>query len=120
MRFAILVAGLGVLGAGCGPTCQSTCNLLYSDSAVVGMQQLEGCQIQRPGKSQEELISYCMDQCESALERSGDLDGYDPTVRSSSTSSVQLENEAQAAVWMECVVGESCERLEEGYCAPVW
>jgi hypothetical protein len=50
----------------------------------------------------------------------GELGDYDPYERSGSGVSVELGNEKQAAVWMECVNAQDCSRLEDGYCAPIW
>ena len=106
-----LVAQLAV---GCGPNCQSTCNRLYVE---------EECNIQRPGYEGEkvgELIQQCMDLCEGALEVPGELEGYNPDDRVGSSDSIDLENEKQAAVWMDCIAETSCEDLNQGYCAPIW
>ena len=32
---------------------------------------------------------------------------------------VALENEQQAALWMDCVAETSCDNLDKNYCAPV-
>ena len=108
-------------GCGSGPDCQSTCQYIYGD----GNQRLEGeletnCGIPRPGRSTEELIENCLVSCELALEEPGEIGTYDPNTRQGSDVSIELDNEAQAAVWMECVTASDCERLEEGYCAPIW
>ena len=116
----ILLIGLvaPALLAACGPTCQSTCQKLYSDAE-------DNCNLQRPGKSQSELTKECMSYCETALNEPGDLNGYDPFSRQGTTNSVELENENQAAAWMYCVEEQACERLDYrsgqgGYCQPVW
>ncbi len=104
---------LALWASACGPNCQSTCNRLYTTAD-------NGCGIERPGVDQSELISTCMDECEDALKLAGDLDGYDPFERTGSSTSVQIENEKQAALWMDCIAETSCEYLESGYCAPIW
>ena len=88
----------------------------YSDSQ---------CNLQRPGKSQSDLTKQCLNYCEGALDIPGDLNGYDPFSRQGTTNSVELENENQAAAWMNCVDQQACERLDYrsgqgGYCQPVW
>ena len=95
----------------CNPTCQSVCNKIYNE---------QYCGIVRPGKESDELISDCISYCEEALTEPGDLGNYDPYERVSSSSSVTLDNEQQAALWMDCVSEQSCTRLGQGYCAPIW
>ena len=109
MSVVLLILGTLV---GCGPNCNSTCQALYGDQP--------NCQIQRGGKSQTELLSDCQNYCEEALKHPGDLGDYQPYEAIGSTQSVELENEKQAAMWMECVSEMSCDRLTDGYCAPVW
>ena len=115
-QFALLVIALPAYLSACGPTCQSTCQKLYSESE---------CNLQRPGKSQSELTKSCNSYCEDALNEPGGLNGYDPFSRQGTTNSVSLETENQAASWMHCVDLSSCERLDYrsgqgGYCQPVW
>ncbi len=97
----------------CGPTCQSTCSRLYAEAE---------CHIQRPGhKDQTQLRQRCLDECEDALKVPGELEGYNPSESTGNSDSIELENETQAAVWMDCISEQSCERLETaGVCAPVW
>ncbi len=95
----------------CNPTCQSVCNKIYNE---------QYCSLVRPGKESDELISDCIGYCEEALTEPGELGTYDPYERLSSSTSVTLENEEQAALWMDCVSQQSCERLAQGYCAPIW
>ncbi len=95
----------------CNPTCQSVCNKIYNE---------QYCGIVRPGKESDELISDCIGYCEEALTEPGELGTYDPYERVSSSTSIELENEEQAALWMDCVAQQSCERLGQGYCAPIW
>jgi len=104
--------------SGCGPNCQSTCQRIYGNG--VNADAIEDCAIQRPGRTQSDLIDTCMDNCENALDQPGELGVYDPYTRTSSNQSVELENERQAAVWMECVNETDCERMGQGYCAPIW
>ncbi len=110
----LLSAALVVTSAvavGCGPDCQSTCNKLY---------QSEQCNIQSPGSDLTELLTTCMDSCEYALSRPGEVGDYKPTEYTPASVSVTLQNDKQAAVWMDCVSETACDYLESGYCAPVW
>ncbi|MFT5680152.1 MAG: hypothetical protein ACI8RZ_001057 [Myxococcota bacterium] len=110
----LLSAALAVISAlavGCGPNCESTCNTLY---------QSEQCNVQSPGSDQTELLTTCMDSCEYALGRPGEVGDYKPTEYTPASVSVTLDNDKQAAVWMDCVSETACEFLESGYCAPVW
>jgi hypothetical protein len=116
-RSLLLLPVLGLvalLGIGCGPNCQSTCSRLYGNAAGE-------CKIERPGfQTAEQLMEVCQDACEEALSKSGEVGSYDPNDRKGSTTAVELENEKQAALWMDCISETSCEYLETGYCAPVW
>ena len=113
---ALVLASTSLLVA-CGPNCQTSCQRIYGNSANAGE---EDCAIQRPGRDQAELIDQCMDYCEGALEQPGEIGTFDPYTRTGSNQSVSLENERQAAIWMECVQDTSCDRLQDGYCAPIW
>jgi hypothetical protein len=108
-----LVAALAL--PGCGPTCQSTCNRLYSSTG-------DNCNIVRAGETQSDLLNTCMDTCDNALTVSGEIDGYNPNDRQhgGQSASALLSNEKRAAVWMDCVADTSCSDLDDGYCAPVW
>ena len=112
MRFLFLTA-LGALVAmtGCGPNCQSTCEKLYVESE---------CGVERPGRTTDELLRTCMENCESALERPGEIGSYKPYSNEGSGTSFELENEMQAALWMECVAESACDKIGDGYCSPVW
>jgi hypothetical protein len=101
----------------CGPNCQSTCNRLYSSGS--NSDGVEDCSISRPGRSDTDLIDTCLTECEQALSEPGEIGAYDPFVQQGSNTSIELENERQAALWMECIEEQSCQRLSEGYCAPV-
>lgn len=114
MRY--IVVGLVVLASmitscATGPTCQSTCNRLYAE---------DQCYIRRGGTSQRQLITRCRDECQDALKEPGNIGNYDPYERTGGTVSIDLDNESQAAIWMDCIAEQSCDRLEEGFCAPVW
>lgn len=116
MRFALLLAPLAALAAGCGPDCRTSCEKLYGDA--------DGeCNINRPGyegdAGAQELTQRCEADCESAMTKAGELEGYDPNRKASSNEDISLQNEKQAALWMECVEETSCENLQNGYCEPV-
>ena len=117
MRTALglsLLTALTLLASGCGPNCQSTCDRLYGQTG-------EDCQIVRPGgATSTDLKNECMRVCEDALDIPGELEGYNPDEWQGSSDSVTIENDKQAAVWMDCIAETSCEDLEKGYCAPVW
>jgi len=111
MRWATAVIAAAALGEGCGPTCQSSCHHIYSP---------DECAVVTPGVPDwTEMYKDCVDTCQNALETPGTLGVYDPDVRNTSGESIKLENERQAAAWMDCIDQTSCERLTEGYCAPI-
>ena len=108
---------------GCGNDCQSTCQRLYGDEP--------NCSIKRPGKNRDELIQFCEDECKQALRTPGDVGNYTPSKRTPRDETPLLENDKQAALWMDCVEETDCTYLdpnprgenddkEGGYCAPVW
>ena len=109
----ILPLGLTALSlvSGCGPNCQATCNKLYLENE---------CNLTSPGMTRDELMSECNNHCEQALDKVGDGGTYTPEERTPSDRSVELENDKQAALWMECVDSHACEHLDDGYCQPVW
>jgi hypothetical protein len=100
-----------LLATACGPNCQSTCNRLYQENE---------CNIQSAGASRSELVKICNDECEAALDTPGELGDYDPHVYTPKSVTTSLENDQQAAAWMDCIDVKSCELLADGYCAPVW
>jgi hypothetical protein len=101
---------------GCGPDCATSCDKLFGDGPGE-------CNIQIPGKEgttgRQEMIRECNAHCDSALARNGDVGDYSPNERASANDEVSLENEKQAAMWMDCVAETDCDFLGEGYCAPV-
>ena len=107
---SVLVLATAAL-AGCGPTCQSTCRRVYSPSE---------CGIVTPGVDDwTEMYGDCVNSCEDALSQTGVLGDYDPDERITNGTSVTLQNERQAAAWMDCVAETDCERLNDGYCEPI-
>ncbi len=95
----------------CGPDCQSTCNKLY---------QTYECGIERPGTTLNERVDRCMDECNLALRKPGKLGDYNPNEETPRSEDINLENDQQAAAWMDCVKNTACENLERNFCAPVW
>jgi hypothetical protein len=111
----LLLLSAALLG-GCGPDCYSTCDKIFGDGAGE-------CNIQIPGKvgaeGREEMINTCVTHCNSAMQHNGDIGDYSPNERASSDEDIGLENEKQAALWMDCVADMSCDNLNKNYCAPV-
>src|SRR5688500_4547390 len=99
----------------CGPDCQSSCDKLFGDGS-------EECNITVAGNSdaagQQRLTRDCVTQCESALARTGEIGDYSPNERPNANDEVSLENEKQAAMWMDCIAETECEYLKDNYCAP--
>ena len=99
-----------------GPSCRDACEKIFGDG--------DGeCNIQIPGKEgasgRAEMVSTCVSHCESAMNRSGEIGDYSPNERASGDDDIALENEQQAALWMDCVADTSCDNLNSNYCAPV-
>ena len=104
------------LNSGCGtsytsPACRSTCDKIYGSTA---------CDIQRPGRTTEELLNDCQDTCMNAFATPGEIGSYNPQQQSTSSQTPVLENEEQAEAWVECVEITGCEDLTKGYCEPIW
>ena len=117
----LLLGGAALFVAGCGPNCQSSCQRLYgAGSQTINGEGVEDCGIQRAGRSQSELTDTCLEECYGALDNPGEVGAFDPYHRAGSNESVTLDNERQAALWMQCISETSCENLQDGYCAPVW
>ena len=118
MKVRALLGLVGLFMAGCGPNCQSTCAHVFDESE---------CSIARPGIDSYEQIKNCVTACEYALSQPGEIGDYDPD-RPNYSSNLELENERQAAAWMDCVWAtapegsisgsDECRALDEGYCAP--
>jgi hypothetical protein len=113
MRVSAL-APLVVLASACGEApldCFASCDKLFGNLA-------EQCAIVVPGRSAQEMTNDCVASCDHALARSGELGSYNPDERSSGADDISLENEQQAAAWMDCIHETSCDLLNQNYCAP--
>lgn len=123
---ALVLATLMVATTGCGPDCQSTCDKIYGEAPGCGDPTGEhGTESYYPGTigpsgTREKLLGQCMDECSNALQTPGEVGNYTPQQYTPSDEVVELENDKQVALWMECVDGQSCENLTSGYCAPIW
>ena len=113
---AVALFFVAAFASGCGPDCYSSCEKLYGDAAGE-------CNIQIPGKEGEsgrqEMVSACVAHCENAMKQAGEIGDYAPNEKSSGNDDISLENEKQAALWMDCVADTSCDNLDKNYCAPV-
>lgn len=112
MRSALIaLVVLGSCIAACGDTrsCQNACRRAFRE---------EQCNFQVPGSEPNRLVQRCITECEGALKVNGDLNGYDPDIYESvdRTQRFELENEAQAAAWMDCVIETNCEDINDGFC----
>lgn len=117
MRLGLfLCLGIGVMTTGCGPDCQTTCEKLYSRGGE--------CKFTSAGDSTGELnYARCSDECNEAIAVPGEADGYNPQEKTPSSQAVELENDQQAAMWMDCIEEKSCELLKTSggrFCAPIW
>ncbi len=116
LRAALAVALAATAGTGCGPNCYDTCNKLYGSGSRDG----EACGFTSPGQTESELLDTCVDECQSALNTPGEVGDYDPYVKQPGDAAITLDTDRQAALWMDCIDETACNKLEEGYCAPVW
>lgn len=112
---ARLLTAAGLLTAvvtttGCGPDCYSTCGKLYQ----------EECNFESPGQTQSELLDTCVETCQAALNTPGEVGDYNPYEKQPGDAAITIENDRQAALWMDCIAESACEKLDEGYCAPIW
>jgi hypothetical protein len=107
----LVAAGLSGALVGCGPDCQSSCEKLYSENE---------CNIQVPGISRDDLVSECNTTCENALEQTGEIrNDYKPNEFTPSDKSLTIQNDREAALWMDCVEENACLKLEEGFCSGI-
>lgn len=91
--------------------CSSSCQRLYD---------ADQCNIERPGRDQDELYDNCVDECAQANQQAGDAGEYDPFTRTESNQSIELDNRAQVELWSQCIDETSCDDIADGFCAPVW
>lgn len=113
MRPVVALSLLASLLAACGEPrdCLNTCDKLFGTQA-------EQCNIQVPGRTQDEMMGSCMEQCNYAIARSGELGDYNPNERSGGNEDVTITNDQQAAAWMDCIAETACQDLQANYCAP--
>ena len=124
MRLSRLLPALATVAfaaTACGPTCAETCRRYHAE---------DQCDAAPQGLSAEEAIGQCVQICEAALVQTGPEPSardprFDPENISSATRSPQIENEREAAAWMDCVatftdLQECRERLDDQYCVPVF
>lgn len=120
-RHLLLVAPVAAFAlTGCGYNCQDTCRHVYAESE---------CAVSTPGITAESSIADCESRCEDALSHTGDQGVYDPYVPNNGAVAITLDNDEQAAAWMDCVwttapaegPDPGCKFLqpEEGFCAPI-
>lgn len=123
MRALLLVtAAVGATAwlSGCGENCQSTCRHVYDPSE---------CGIELPGVTPDSLIKTCTRECESALQRTGEM-RFDPAQTPAQDDAWSLDNEAEAAAWIDCVWDQvpdegksaACGNIDPqqgGICAPI-
>jgi len=114
-----LILGAGVIAlfaSGCGPDCQSTCEKLYASNGE--------CEFTTAGDPDgQRNYARCMDSCSSAIATPGEAGDYNPQEKIPSSQTVELKNDQQAALWMDCIEEKSCENLKTSsgrFCAPIW
>lgn len=117
MRLLVPLALIVVALSGCGPDCQNSCEKIFGDGQTPSGDQ--ECAIQVPGVASDEMIRDCVGHCQAALRQNGEIGAYNPDEAVSGNDKVTLDNEKQAALWMECIDATACEYLQEGVCAPV-
>ena len=105
---AVFVAPLA-LGTGCGENCRTSCFKAYDERE---------CNVDTPGVPADRRISECVSECQAALRQVGPMGDYSPFSSGSLTPS-SLENERQAAAWMDCIAESTCEQLQNRRCSPL-
>lgn len=112
MRVFALASCVLLVGCGEAPLdCYASCDKLFGDQAGQ-------CEIVVPGRTAQEMTNDCVASCDHALARSGELGSYNPNERSSGADDISLDNEQQAAAWIDCIHETSCDLLKSNYCAP--
>ena len=97
--------------------CLTSCQKIWGDQS--GQCNLQDESILSDADRQDQINS-CKSSCQTALARYGDLGGYEPNQKRQQSDTVCLENEQQAAVWIDCVTATACEDLQSNWCAPVY
>lgn len=107
----LALVALAPLAGGCEKNCQSTCERIYGAE----------CGISISGIPADRLQATCSEECEQALQTPGSMGGYNPYNRRDPTQDFHLENEKQAAEWMDCVWQATCDELDPvtGICYPI-
>lgn len=99
---------VGCAGSVCDPACEK----------IYGAGDGE-CNIQVPGRTNDEDLATCEDACKQAWQQPGEVGDYDPNVRAANNTDVSLENRAQVELWAQCIDETACTDINEGYCAPI-
>ncbi len=110
-RSIALIVAVATL-AGCNTyNCVSTCERIYKEAE---------CGVQIAGKQENASIDDCVFECNDALKKTGTIGDYNPYNTRNPLVTYELENEVQAAAWMECVNTVSCGELDPatGRCPP--
>ena len=125
--------------------CSQACEKLYGQEGE--------CQFTSPGDPDgEQSAAICMEECLVAMSKVNSCDSprhfgytitrpisrisnlgkeectrdagdYNPDEKVPSSQTVELENRAQAELWMECIEEKSCEMIKSTggrFCAPIW
>ena len=112
------VVGFGLQLAACGgPDCLSTCERLYR--AGTDKNGNAQCNLGE-GRAGGDQFDRCLEECNFAMETTGDIGSYNPQKKLEGEDIPDLENDQQAAAWMDCVLDASCVNLNKNVCAPVW
>lgn len=123
VSIAALLTGTAAALAGCGPTCQSTCQRMYGDGPGE-------CYVSAKQLSRVEAAQRCADACANAMNTPGDAPAfndprYNPSLQYTSSVSLTatLENQNHAAAWMDCVWSfedDVChDKLEDQFCVQI-
>jgi hypothetical protein len=106
----IFALGVAALAPGCAENCQDSCSRIYDE-----------CNISIIGVPADKSQADCEAHCEAALEEVGEMGGYDPWKKDNPLNPNTLNNEKQAAAWMDCVAETPCADMDPsvGICAPI-
>jgi hypothetical protein len=111
-----LTAAMALFAVGCDSVdCETTCNKLYQPAEP-------NCGLQSAGFQTNELLELCNSECNEALETPGEpRKAYKPAEYTpSNDDSVIFTNDEEVALWMDCVSETACDKLSDGFCAPIW